>query len=285
MPGELVFPAQPAIVGGGRVLPSPAAFYATGEDRLRIVSVNSLAGVRLKMQWRVADSKGATVPNSVDHTPNADRTVKTTDYELGTGSLLNITVFASAGAPLIGQTYVMVQLVRGFGAAAIVLGTLLGGYVTATAALGFPGSPILSPLDGPGYFRVITGTNPAAGFSVLETVPAGARWDLVTFVNTLVASAAVSNRFVTLLIVASGAATVRMWADAAQVASETRLYMASQAAKQSSLLIGGTTYVWLGLPSPCIMRAGDFIQDFTVGITGTDDWAAPIYTVREWLEP
>src|SRR5204863_2582589 len=100
------------------------------------------------------------IANSVDHVPNTDRSVKTSDHPLGVGQLLNLTVFASAGAPLIGQTYVKVQLIRGVGAAAIVLGTLLGGYVTAVHALGFPGSPIENSLTATPAIRYITGTNP-----------------------------------------------------------------------------------------------------------------------------
>jgi len=158
---EQAFPSSAPIVGGGRLLPTPAQFYVTGEDRLRIVSANAMAGVSLQLHWRHAEPSGRTVPNAQTHTPASDRSIAVTDYPLGVGSLLNVTVFAGAGAPKVGQTYVMVQLVRGTGAAAIVLGTLLAGYVTSTQALGWPGSPIAGSLEGGGAYRSIAGATPA----------------------------------------------------------------------------------------------------------------------------
>src|SRR6266851_8271361 len=97
-----VFPAVPAGFGGGRILPSPSEFYVTGEDNLRIVSSNTLAGVRVKLQARIADPRGTIVPESWDHVPASDRSVKSDIFSLGVGSLLNVTVFAATGAPLIG---------------------------------------------------------------------------------------------------------------------------------------------------------------------------------------
>jgi hypothetical protein len=206
---EQVFVGQPSIFGGARLLPSPSQFFLTGEDKLRVVSANSLVGVSLKVQWRTATLAGDVVPSSQDHTPNSDRTVNRQDYELGSGSLLNVTVFASAGAPLSGQTFVIVQLVRGDGPAAIVLGTLLAGYVTAVQALGFPGSPIASSTDGHGAIRTIIGTSPAAGVECAEVVPTGARWELVSFVATIVTSATVITRVPELYVDMAGSNFLR----------------------------------------------------------------------------
>jgi hypothetical protein len=191
---ELVFAGSPAVIGGGRILPSPSSFYVTGEDNLRIVSVNAVVGVSLKLQWRLADSRGVAVPNSVDHTPNTDRTLRHEEYTLGVGQLLNVTVFASAGSPNIGQTYVLVQLVRGSGSAAIVLGTLLGGYVTTTQALGFPGSPIVSSTSAEPAVRLINGTTPPAGVDFSEQCPTGARWQLLSLAAKLQTSAVAATR-------------------------------------------------------------------------------------------
>lgn len=192
--GEIVFPGVSPVFAGGRVLPSPSNFYLTGEERLRVVSANAVVGVSLKVQWRTANLRGETVPNSQDHTPNSDRTVKREDYELGSGSLLNVTVFASAGAPKMGQTFVIVELVRGLGAAAIVLGTLLAGPVTTSQPIGFPGSPILASTAGEPYLRAIVGATPAAGANLSEAVPTGARWELLSWFFQLVTSAAPANR-------------------------------------------------------------------------------------------
>src|SRR5213592_1900599 len=176
MPVERVFVAQPLASAGGRIIASPFQFYVTGEDHLRVISVNSLAGVRLKLQGRFIDTSGKLDAFSYDHIPTSDRTATTTMHQLGVGAVLNLTVFASTGAPVSGQTFVIVQLTRGLGAAAIVLGTLLQGYVTSAQHLGWPGSPIVTSTAGEPLIRKIVGTTPGAGNNINETVPTGARW-------------------------------------------------------------------------------------------------------------
>jgi hypothetical protein len=279
---EQVFVGQPSIFGGGRLLPSPSQFFLTGEDKLRVVSANSLAGVSLKVQWRAATPAGDVVPSSQDHTPNSDRTVKRQDYELGSGSLLNVTVFASAGAPLTGQTFVIVQLVRGDGAAAIVLGTLLAGYVTAVQALGFPGSPITPSVAGEPYVRAVTGTTPAASASSFETVPTGARWEVMQYQFLLSTSAVAANRtpflgfnvpggvnapMITGASIAAGAFVTAMFAPNLPFLSNAALQLFEAPMVQRAILPGGSQ-----------------LQASALNLQLGDQIGAPLYMVREWLE-
>lgn len=279
---EQVFPGQPPIFGGGRLLPSPSQFFLTGEDRLRIVSANSVAGVSLKVQWRTAIPGGDVVPNSQSHTPNSDRTVKQQDFELGSGSLLNVTVFAGAGAPLIGQTYVMVQIIRGEGLAAIVLGTILAGYVTAVQALGFPGSPIMSSTDGEPFVRTITGTAPGAGLNFGESCPTGARWEILRVMNQLTTSVAAANRYAQFRVVQNGVRTVTVDpAGAAGAASQWDYMWAPNLTPVAALT--GTVYQQ-PFPDRLLLVGGDFFFSSTTNLQAGDVWAQPMYVVREWLE-
>lgn len=279
---EQVFPGASPTFGGGRILPSPSQFYLTGEDRLRVVSVNSLTGVSLKVQWRTANSDGATIPNSVDHTPNSDRSVKTQDYELGTGSLLNITVFASAGSPRYAQTYAMVQLVRGFGAAAVVLGTILAGYVTTTQALGFPGSPIASSLEGGGLIRTIQGATPAAGAEFRETVPTGARWQLLGAQASLATSATPANRRPILVWSVNGAQVGASAQVVDVAASQSGVFNWQIGMPLSAAIYAGINVV--GVPTDLQLLAADFFSSFTANLQAGDQWTLTRYVVREWLE-
>ena len=111
------------------MISSPFQFVADSDTFLRVVSVCSVAGVTLAIQGRRLDEKGQLQALTETHAPSSDRSVRTQDYALGVGAVLNLTVFASAGTPLKGQCYVMVQLLRNFGGTAIVLGTLLGAGV------------------------------------------------------------------------------------------------------------------------------------------------------------
>lgn len=282
MAREVVFPGVPAQFAGGRILPSPSQFYLTGEDQLRIVSANSLTGVQLTIQARVANAAGEIVPQRWSHTPNTDRSTRTDDVGLGTGSLLNVTVFASAGAPRIGQTFVMVQLVRGSGAVAIVLGTLLAGYVTATQALGFPGSPIVNSLEGGGVVRTIQGSTPAPGAEFSETVPTGARWQLLAMQASLATSATVGARRPIVVWSVNGAqvGTSAQVVDVA--ASQAGVFNWAQGMPLAAAIYAGINVV--GLPLDLQLLAGDSFASQTANMKAGDQWTLTRYVVREWLE-
>lgn len=283
---EQVFAGAQLVVGGGRVLPSPSQFYFTGEDRLRLLSANALVGARLKMQARSVGPDGTTQAHSFDHVPNADRSVKVTEHEIGKGSLLNVTVFAGAGAPVIGQTYVMVQIIRGSGAAAVILGTILGGYVTAAQALGFPGSPITNSLDGGGYYRQVQGTVPALGVDWSETVPAGARWQLAMLDVNLFTDATIVNRWPIVRLPMS-ASTYLMIVPPAPVPANTVLFydLAAALVAQNQTTAAGVLRFNAALPAEGRLLAGQTFNVVTLGLTATDSWSLPVYLVREWLDP
>jgi hypothetical protein len=279
---ELVFPAERGVFATGQPAIAPSPFYVTGEDRLRIVCVNTLADVRLKIQARMATRDGHTVANSWDHAPTSDRVATSTDMELGAGALLNVTVFVSAGSPLSGQTYVIAQLVRGIGAAAIVLGTILGGYVTSTQALGFPGSPIASSIEGGGYIRTIAGTQPAAGTDFQESVPTGARWELLRLFNYLVASAVAGTRVPYFELISSAAVSAAIGPAANTTAAQTINYTwAPNLPVVADVANGFSVQPTPGHP---ILLAGDSFRSATFGMLAGDQWNVPRYVVREWLE-
>lgn len=276
-----IAPAPIAAVGG-RVVASPFQFVTDDDDNLQIVSANSVTGIVVTLQGRRLDDKGQIVPFSYTHTPNADRTPKRETFKFGRGALLNLTVFTSVGAPLVGQCYVMVQLLKGFTGATIVLGTLLAGYVTATQALGFPGSPIVTSTEGEPAVRTIAGTTPAAGVNVSETVPTGARWELLGFRAALTTSAVAIARS-TLLLYADPAGTLfQNTPSVDQPASTIYGYswgpgLAPQGSAASAIVNAPT-------PVGYILRAGMTIQTFVGNLQAGDQWSVVFYQVREWLE-
>jgi hypothetical protein len=277
-----VFPAKAFDIGGGQILPSPNQFYLTGEDRLRIVSVNSLPGVVIKLQCRTANPQGDTVAQSFDHVPNSDRSKKVEDYSIGDGSLLNVTVFAGAGSPSIGQVYVIVQLVRGAGGAAVVLGTILAGYVTMTQALGFPGSPIQSSVEGEPFVRAVNGTLPALGVAFLELVPTGARWELISVLATLATGVGAGDRQVCFQAFAPGVYLCRCPPYLPQLPSATFTY--TWGANLPPWWAPSANQMQASFPQRQILPAGGGFGDLTFGFLGTDRWTALSYIVREWLE-
>lgn len=282
MTQERAFIASPLSVAGGRAIASPLQFFTTGEDNLRIISVNTLAGVRLKLQGRRLTDAGKLEPFAYDHTPNSDRTVATDDYPLGIGAVMNLSCFATGGTPKIGQTFVIVQIIRGLGAAAIVLGTLLQGYVTSTQGLGWPGSPIQTSTEGPGYTRIITGTDPAAGANVSETVPTGARWQLLALEVEFDTDATVIDRTVFLDFVFGGGILFRAAPPLTIPAS-----MGAQCSWGAGVAaVGQAAYATFqgSTPAPLILPAGTIIRTGVGNGQAGDNFRAPTYTVQEWLE-
>lgn len=279
---EILVPS-PIAAAGGRVIASPFQWLFSGEDSLRLVVANSASGVTVRMQGRfLSPSRGVQV-FTVDLSPTSDRVATSKLFAPGDGYLLNLSVVAVAGAPVIGQTYAMVQIVRGFSGAIVVLGALLGGYVTTAQHLAYPGSPIQSSIEGGGYFRTIQGTTPAVGANVNETVPLRARWEIVTFRVTLQTSAVAGNREVSLVYQVGS--TITAWHGPLVLlpASSVAVYVWQRG--PTNAIPGAGQFIYNGcLAENVQLTAGTFIFTTTVGIDAADVMGGPTYTVREWLE-
>jgi hypothetical protein len=99
-----------------------------------------------------------------------------------------------------GQCFVQVDLVRGFDGPLVTIGTLLQGYAGTFMGLAYPGSPIIGPLEGPGYVRLIDGALPAPGANIAEVAPPRAVAHLLAFNATLTTSAVAGTRSVMLFL-------------------------------------------------------------------------------------
>lgn len=262
-------------------LKASTPWFLSGSDALQVSSWNSLTGVTLTIAGRFRTLDGQDSPFSFASVPATDRTIVSTLRALGDGWLLNVTVFVSAAAPITGQTFVRLQIVRGLASSGIVLGTLAAGYVTAVQPLAWPGSGVKSSLEGQGALRSITGTNPAAGVESTETVPAGARWRLLLYINDFVTDATVSNRLPRLVL--DDGASPEWIADAAEVQalSVTRNHHAG--AGSTRLVVVGSQGVW-HLPVDLRLLAAHRIRTLTTNLQAGDNWGAPQLLVEEWLE-
>lgn len=275
----------PALQGPQGLIASPFQFLVTGEDNLAITTRNSVAGAVVEVDYRFLED-GVLVPQATSllHVPNTDRTAKTTYHKLGTGALLNLRIIASAGAPAIGQTFVTVRVIRGDGAQGLALGTLVQGYVTGTQDLAWPGSPIQNSLE-PGYaVRMIQGTDPAAGAELAEILPFGVRWELLSFVVRLVTDATVGTRFVFLQIeLPNPVPPLNFSASNVQPASQTFDYTWAAGLPYGIQL--PSAFPQAPLSTPLLLTGGGTIKTRTFGLFAGDNFGAPLYQVREWLEP
>lgn len=274
-------PSTDAEQAAARAWFSPSGLYVAGEDNLRLRSLNSAAGVRLNCTGRIRGRDGTIRPFSFDHVPNTNRTVAATIAAVGEGWIVNLRVAAAGGTPLIGQTWAIVELVRGFTGASEINGTLASGYVTTNQPIAWPGSPMRGTLEGPGVIRSIAGTNPAANVEWSETVPAGARWQILSLSNVFVTDANVANRFPRLIIDDGAANVYESDPAAALAASLTRIYNAGLGTARLDAV--STNAQW-ALPEDVTLMAGSRIRSFVTNLQAGDNWGAPQLLVREWLE-
>lgn len=274
-------PAPLAFVGE-QLSPSPFHYRFTGEDRLQIESWNSVSGVAIAIAGRIWEPRTGIRTFSHGHTPNTDRTIATELIGLGDGYLLNCVVFAGVGSPRVGQTFVSLHVVRGHTGGITRLATLLQGYVTRSQELAFPGSPVLTSEEGGGVIRTITGSNPAANTEWAETVPTGARWHVMGVSARLVASAVAGNRSPAVIVSSGGVTLGAFPIDSIQVPSESREWY-WWAGTPYDQQITGAHYIG-GLPSDLVLLGGEIIGSTTNNFQAGDDWQAPTFRVREWLE-
>ncbi|MGH2626575.1 MAG: hypothetical protein ACRDHY_08000, partial [Anaerolineales bacterium] len=178
--------------------------------------------------------------------------------------------------------YVLVQVIRGLSGATVVLQTLLEGYVTSQQHLAWPGSPHIQSLEGPGVPRFLTGTNPAAGVEISETVPTGARWALLTVAWSLVTSAAAGTRRSILVFVLAGTGYWRSPSPQSQGAGLTQNYFWSVGLPHETVLLASTPVGGLQ-PGQNLPETLQFVS-VTENFDAADNYGAPVFTLHEWLE-
>ncbi len=257
------------------------ARYCTGEDNLRLSVWCANSGVtNIALTGRFRGVDGKLVPLSERLVPTTDRTLTSGIFPLGEGWLEDLRV-VSNGSPLMGQVFVRVELVRGLGGGVTPLAVLAQGLCNAVQPLAWPGSALRSSLELPGHVRVVTGTNPAAGAEISETVPAGARWELLSMRWNVTTSAVAGSRIVTLFI--DDGTTPYFYGEPANSngASNSYDYTASP--------IGVThdtngSYIPIPIPPGILMLEGHRIRTATANLDAGDNFGAPLLLVREWLE-
>jgi hypothetical protein len=191
-------------------------------------------------------------------------------------------VIVTAGTPLDGQTWARVSLVRGLTSVADEHFTLVSDTVTVGKSIAWPNGIARGALEGPGALRSITGTNPGAGNEISETVPTGARWQVLSFRYQLVTSAVVANRQSAIAVDDGVNSLFYVGGTTVQPASGTFLYSYAQGLAPLSGF--ATNAIGYGFPTPNFLPAGARIRTQTVAKDAGDVYSVVQYLVREWLE-
>lgn len=250
-------------------------------DRLYVAAYSSVASLVVQFSGYFRKMNGEVIEYAVIVNPTSDRAVTEGNQFFGAGFLLSCVATLASGNASRGQCYVRAMVQRSTGTPMVKLHNVLGGYVTDDYSPSFPYGKIEGPLEGPGNLRSITGTDPAAGSEMSESVPTGARWRLHGVQVVMVADANVANRQVVLKIddgtnlLFSAGATVN------QTASQSnRMYFASYGTEDTS----NSSALLNFIPVTTLLLPGWRIRTITDNLQVGDNFGAPQLAVEEWIE-
>lgn len=256
-------------------------FYIQSDDRLFVAAYSSVASLVVRFSGYFLDARGEVNHYAIDVAPTSDRAVTSELQIFGEGFLLSCTAHLLTGNANRGQCYVRARIQRGTGATLVPIAQVLGGYVTDDYSPSFPYGKIEGPLEGPGMLRSVTGTDPAAGVELAETVPTGARWRLCEVRFTFTADATVTSRRVRLGLDDGTNLFRQGLSDEAHTAGNAFAYSAGNwGATQSAA--GGTKP--LMFPLPADLLAGWRMVTATINLQAGDNYSAPQMMVEEWIE-
>jgi len=140
-------------------------------------------------------------------------------------------------------------------------------------------SPTINSVHG--RIRSISGTDPAAGAEISETVPARRRWRILTVCFSLVTDATVVTRVVFLRYTDAINLLCQTFNTTGQLASTTHVY--TFAPFGSSKITASSNEM---IPFPSLtLPAGFVVETLTTGLQAGDNFGAPRLLVEEWIDP
>lgn len=242
-----------------------------GSIDLLVESYSSVAAI---LQIRGMAKEQAILADIVTTT---DRALQTTVIDI-TDTPIFLTARTSARAVKRGQLYIKVSMrVDG-----VVVALLMAGYVAETHKVTYPGGDFEGSTDGPGFLRSITGTNPAAGAEMLETVPTGAAWRVHSVGISFAADATVISRVSRLSIDDGATEIIRSNLLNPLVANIT---YALQFSKESQVAVISQTGANANCALEIKLNAGYRIKTTTSLMQAGDNYGAPQLLVEEWIQP
>lgn len=257
------------------------AVYLSSDCSLRLSAYNVVSSLSVGFAGQYIGSDGEIHYFDRQFAPTTDRAETQLTVQIGQCVLLSLVAYLVSGNANRGQCYVRARVHRGAGTPLLYTHQLLGEYLTDDFFPAFPVNPIRGSLEGPGMLRSITGTDPAAGVEVSETVPTGARWRFVSADVTLVSDATVANRTVRFVFDDGTTVYFKCAYATAQTATQTLEYV---------LAAGGSDYgtrAAVQMTSASVgsyLLAGHRIRTVSNNLQAGDNYGAPQLNVEEWIE-
>ena len=258
----------------------PNAIYVRDEDDLRVGVQTALSGLVIGVSGMMMNADGETSKFTVTVAPTSNRVETVVSNNIGSGWILHAQAHVISGTVTPRSVYVTARIVSNTGTPAVPMAMLFAGYLSDHPFPAYPTATEDGQLEQQGNLRSVTGTDPAAGSECSDTVPANARWRLISWRAALVTDANVATRQVHLVIDDGTLILANYPAGTTQIASLTRNY--------NGLDIGvvpALTDVEIYIPTnfPVLLAAGSRITTVTTSIQATDNYGAPQMLVEEYL--
>jgi hypothetical protein len=263
-------------------VPPPGWLYITPDDSLTIRAWTALTGVTLAFDARVLFPDGRIGSYWDRYALTGGVAENSFEIRLAEGFLLSLWIRPTTTVP-VGGCWVQCILQRGGGAAATQVQLIAAGYATTRAGLAWPYPRYQNPVEGPGRLRRIKGTDPGPGNIIMEYVPSGTRWKLISLFCTFTTSATAGNRAVYLYFLDSLGLWLAVPPGVLQPASSVAYYTWSIGVQNYAPAVA--LYYAMPLPADLYLQAGADIMVAASGMQAGDDFSAPQLLVEEWVEP
>jgi hypothetical protein len=202
-------------------------------------------------------------------------------FTLGEGFLLSITIsLYSVAVPDPGVAFFDVLVQRDLPEFLGCFWQLFSDYYTSAHLPSWPNGRTINAQEGPGHLRSITGTTPAAGAEISETVPANVRWRLIMGNAVLTCSANVANRNISFVIDDGVNILYRYISNTNFTAGSTGRHVFASQNLQGNVDASGQN---LSIPDNLFLGAGYRFRTVTGGLQVNDQFSAPQYLVQEWV--
>lgn len=278
-----------AIIGGPQIglnvtnSSPPVNSYVGVDDQLRLfISSSSVTGANITLSLRILLPDGRIVPNThVVPTP-ASRSGNTTQIPLTEGFILSAALKSTFSSEQ-RNTYCVLYITRGTPTTLTDAQVLMQGYPALISELSWPTGFNTDSVNCVGNIRTITGTNPATGTDISETVPASAKWRPISFIARLVTSVAVANRTV-VFVIDDGANLLQTVVVNATIPASTTWFVSVGQGLQN-VTLAGSSVLNACMPMGVFMSSGWRFRTLSTNLQAGDQWGFVQYSVEEWLTP
>jgi hypothetical protein len=286
MAGAPQFPGDPGTGGTGAILKlqprgasPPVSSYVTGNQFLSVTMWNADPGITVTVNALLLLQDGAVSNNTWQFLPTSTRSKNIFAVPLTECFLISLAVLGAASG-FHNRTFVSVRLQLGALNASAIEQVLVEGYIGQTKFMSWPPGQHEDAAAGPGAIVSVTGTTPAAGAEISETVPTDAVWRLKTFIFKLTASATVASR-VTHFVIDDGVnVLINITAPSGVTASNNATYFVGDDTVAANVSDG---FGVVQFPNNIRLMPGWRIRTLTTALQAGDQYTAPQYSVEEYL--